>query len=112
MIVLSMGLAGFFQGMERAEPNAVFNQIVNPALFMAFAAAAIFLHLGWIAVLLSYVLSYVIATALLAAYTRWNLPPLLAHSPHDDQPVDSAAKLSLTELTITLFGVASLNLLT
>lgn len=112
MIVVSMVLAAFFQGMERAEPNAVFNQIVNPTLFMAFAAAAVFLHLGFIAVCLSYVLSYVIATALLVVYTLRYLPKLLEHGPHDDQPVDLTAKLSLLELTITLFGVASLNLLT
>ncbi|MCI4366947.1 MAG: flippase [Thermoplasmata archaeon] len=111
-IVFSMVLAAFFQGMERAEPNAVFNQIVNPTLFMLFAAAAIFLHLGFVAVLLSYVLSYLIATILLAAYTIRYLPPLLRHSPHDDTPMDSTAQISLFELTLTLFGVASLNLLT
>ena len=112
MIVLSMVLAAFFQGMERAEPNALFNQIVNPALFMAFAAAAVYLHLGFVAVLLSYVLSYVIATAALVVYTVRYLPALLDHGPHDAESVDSSAKLSLTELTVTLFGVASLNLLT
>jgi O-antigen/teichoic acid export membrane protein len=111
-VVLSMVLAAFFQGMERAEPNALFNQIINPALFMAFAAGAVFLHLGFTAVLLSYVLSYVLATVLLAGYTIRYLPRLLEHSPHDDQPMDARAQVSLAELTITLFGVASLNLLT
>jgi O-antigen/teichoic acid export membrane protein len=111
-IVFSMVLAGFFQGLERAEPNALFNQIVNPVLFMVFAAAAIFLHLGFTAVLLSYVLSYVIATVLLAAYTIRYLPPLLRHTIHDDKFLDSSGHVSLFELTLTLFGVASLNLLT
>lgn len=111
-IILSLVLAAFFQGVERAEPNAIFNQIINPALFMIFAAAAIFLHLGFVAVLLSYVLSNVFATVALAFYTARYLPPLLRRMDHDHLPVDEGARVSLLELTITLFGVASLNLLT
>lgn len=110
--VLSMVLAAFFQGMEKAEPNAIYNQIINPVLFAAFAAAAVFLHLGYLWVLLSYPLSGVIATILLGLYTARYLGPTLAHGPHDDQPLDRSSYVSLTELTITLFAVASLNLLT
>ncbi len=110
--ILSMVLAAFFQGMEKAEPNAIYNQIISPALFAVFAAAAIYLHLGFDAVILSYTLSGVIATILLGVYTARRLGPTIEHGPHDDQPLDRSAHVSLAELTITLFAVASLNLLT
>ena len=66
--MLSNVLVGIFQGLERAEPNALFVQILNPILFLVFAGGLLALQWGFTGVLVGYVISWVGAFAALVVY--------------------------------------------
>lgn len=110
--MLSNVLVGIFQGLERAEPNALFVQIVNPILFLVFAGGLLLLHWGFTGVLLGYLLSWVGAFAALCVYTYRQLPILLRSLSGHTFTGDPTARVSFAALSITLFGVAALSYLT
>lgn len=72
--VMSLMLAALFQGLEDAVPNAAFNQILNPGLFVLFVALAVFLHLGFRWVILGYVIASALAFLAFAVYALQRLP--------------------------------------
>jgi O-antigen/teichoic acid export membrane protein len=110
--MLSNVLVGIFQGLERAEPNALFVQIVNPILFLVFSGGLLALHWGFEGVLIGYLLSWVGAFAALVLYTSRQLPPLLRSLSGQAFTGDPTARVSFAALSITLFGVATLSYLT
>ncbi len=77
-------LASIFQGYEDVIPNAFYNQVLNPLLFIVFLLAAVLLaptgdtYLG---ILVAYVLASVLSFLALVLYARRRLPRLLAAGP-------------------------------
>lgn len=112
LTMLSNVIVGIFQGLERAEPNALFVQILNPILFLAFTGAFVLGHWGFTGVIWGYVLSWVAAFAALAVYTARRLPPLLRNLSATTFSGDASARVGFVALTVTLFGVATLSYLT
>jgi len=77
-------IASVFQGFEDVTPNALFIQIINPALFVAFLAAAIVLPpfgIDYSEALLTYALANVVTLVLLVVYTWRRLPRWLPSGP-------------------------------
>ena len=110
--MVSQVLAGFFQGLERVAPNAIFNQILNPALFLVFTSMFLFFHWGFEGALLGYVLSWVASLAALGVYTAVRLRPALGTATTHAFEGDASARVPFFELAITLFGVAALAYVT
>ena len=112
LTMLSNTLVGIFQGLERAEPNAIFVQILNPALFLIFTSALLVAGWGFTGVIWGYVLSWLGAFAALAVYSYARLPVLLRALSTHTFTGDAAARVSFLALSATLFGVATLSYLT
>lgn len=112
LTMLANVLVGIFQGLERAEPNAIFVQIINPSLFLVFAAGLLAFGWGFTGVLWGYVLSWVGAFGTLALYSYTRLPRLLRHLSVQTFTGDATARVSFVAMSITLFGVATLSYLT
>ncbi len=110
--MLSNVLVGIFQGLEKAEPNALFVQILNPILFLVFAGGFLVLHVGFSGVLLGYLLSWIGAFAALCVYTYRNLRHLLESLSGRAFTGDASARVGFAALSVTLFGVAALSYLT
>jgi O-antigen/teichoic acid export membrane protein len=73
-------VAAIFQGFEDALPNAVFVQVLNPALFIAFLLGTeAFLPLGrqYVGALTAYLVTYAVVLTLILLYYRRRLPLLL-----------------------------------
>lgn len=82
--ILSTLIASIFQGYEDVTPNALFVQIVNPALFVAFLTVAIALPptgLTYIGTLVAYAASTAVTLGLLVAYLLRRLPKRIAPGP-------------------------------
>jgi O-antigen/teichoic acid export membrane protein len=109
--VVSTVLAAYFQGVERVGPNAIFNMALNPALFLAFLAAALVLHTGFLGILVAYTIAAGVACAALGVYTWAKLSHALSSHTHSTE-ADPTGRVSLLAMTIALFGAGSLNLLT
>jgi O-antigen/teichoic acid export membrane protein len=105
--LMSLFLASIFQGFEDAAPNAWFNQVINPGLFLLFVLLFLLLHFGFLGALLAYLLSNGIAFAALAVYTWSKLPRLLPPAPEPP-----GAPRGLLDLTISLWGVGALSFVT
>ena len=112
LTMLSNVLVGIFQGLERAEPNAIFIQIVNPSLFFLFTGAFVLLHWGFTGVLVGYILSWVGAFSALSLYSYRRLPALLRSVSSAAFSGDASARVGFVALSVTLFGVATLTYLT
>jgi O-antigen/teichoic acid export membrane protein len=100
--------AAIFQGFQNVVPNAVFNQIVNPALFVVFVFLFLFLHLGLTGVNLAYVIADAVAFVGIVFYTAHHLPkvvPSTARGPPRPKPM-------LWMLTVSMWGVSSLAFVT
>lgn len=67
--VLSLALAAVFQGFEDAFPNALFNQIVNPGLFVLFLVLALLAHWSFETAVVGYVAAEALALVGLIGYT-------------------------------------------
>lgn len=104
--LLSLMLAALFQGFEDAAPNALFNQILNPVLFVVAVAAAVVWHLGFEWVLVGYVVADGIALAALIGYALLRLPSYLPSA------VSSAPVPNLWTLAVSFWGVGSLSFVT
>jgi O-antigen/teichoic acid export membrane protein len=107
-ILLSTFLAAIFQGFENAFPQAWFNNIVNPAMFLVFLGLFLWLHPGFFGILLSYVLASVVSFVGVAVYT-WRKFPVPPH-PKPTAPVKIPSEL--WSLTLGLWAVTSLYLIT
>jgi O-antigen/teichoic acid export membrane protein len=110
--MMSNVLAGIFQGLERAEANALFVQILNPALFLAFTSGFLLAGWGFEGVVWGYVLSWMGAFGALAVYSYRRLPPMLARLSDAAFTGDATGRVSFATLSITLFGVAALTYVT
>jgi O-antigen/teichoic acid export membrane protein len=110
--MLSTVLVGIFQGLERAEPYALFTQILNPILFLTFAGGLLAFHWGFTGVLVGYLLSWISAFSALVVYTWRYLPTVLRNLSAKTFTGDASARVSFAALSVTLFGVATLSYLT
>ncbi len=107
--LMSTFLASIFQGFENVKPNAWFNQVLNPALFLVFFFAFLYLHLGFASAILGYVAAGGASLAALAAYTARQLPKLLpAHAHIPASPIPS----TIWGLSLSLWGVTTLAFVT
>lgn len=106
--MLSSTLASVFRGFEDALPNAVFNQLLNPALFVAFILLFLAFHLTLFDVLVAYLLSAGLSFAALAIYSYRRLPRLIPSS----VPVPRRPTPRLWQLTLALWGVMNLAYIT
>ncbi len=100
--------AAIFQGFQNVVPNAVFNQIVNPALFLAFVVLLLHFHLGLTGVVLAYVIANAVAFGGIVLYTAEHLPRVVPRDAHGPPRPNSM----LWVLTVSMWGVASLSFLT
>ena len=105
--VLSLLIAALFQGGEDAAPNAIFNQILNPCLFVVFVALAVVAHWGFAAVVVGYTAASGIALAALVGYALWELPRRI---PAVTGPSRSPPRL--WPLALSFWGVGSLAFIT
>jgi O-antigen/teichoic acid export membrane protein len=110
--LLANVVVGIFQGLERAEPYAIFIQIVNPALFLGLTAGLLLAHWGFVGVLWGYVFSWVGALVGLAFYSYRRLPALLRELSSAQFTGDASGRVGFAALSVTLFGVATLTYLT
>jgi O-antigen/teichoic acid export membrane protein len=106
--LMSMFLAAIFQGFEDAAPNAWFNQVVNPGLFVVFVMLFLFFNLGFFGALVAYVLGNAIAFVCLAVYTWRRLPKLLPAN----TPEPPGLPKNLFSLSFALWGVSALSFVT
>ena len=106
--LLSMFLAAIFQGFEDALPNAVFNQIVNPGLFLIFVLVALYFHANFLGTMLAYTIANGVAFAALAIYSARKLPQLISFT----APEPPRLPRGLFALSISLWGVSSLAYIT
>jgi O-antigen/teichoic acid export membrane protein len=101
--LLGLMLAALFQGCQDAAPNAVFNQMVNPLLFVLFVVLAVVLHWGFLGILLGYVAAGGIALAALVGYALLALPARVPSVVGRLPPTPR-----LWNLAISFWGVGSL----
>ncbi len=102
-------LAALFQGFEDAGPNAWFNSIVNPGLFVVFVLLFLVLHLHFFGAMLAYTLASAAAFVGIAIFTAVRFPRYLKH------PIASTSAplpSNFYPLTLALWGVTSLAFLT
>jgi O-antigen/teichoic acid export membrane protein len=106
--MLSTTLASIFRGFEDALPNAIFNQVLNPGLFVAFILAFLVFHLTLTEVLVAYLLSAALSFTSLAVYSYRRLPRLLP----PNVPVPRRPTPRLWHYTLALWGVMNLAYIT
>jgi O-antigen/teichoic acid export membrane protein len=106
--MLSSTLASVFRGFADSLPNAVFNQLLNPGLFLGFVLAFLYLHLAFFGVLFAYALSAGVSFAGLCIYSLRRLPRLLP----SNVPVPRRPTPHLWNLTFMLWGVMNLAYIT
>jgi O-antigen/teichoic acid export membrane protein len=102
--ILSTLVASVFQGYEDVLPNALFVQVLNPALFIVFLLAGVDLlpsRLSYTGALVAYVISAGVSFLALLLYARRRMPKLLA-------PGERAAGVSrpLLAFALPLFFVS------
>jgi O-antigen/teichoic acid export membrane protein len=105
--VLCLVLAAVFQGFEDAVPNALFNQIINPGLFVAAVLLALLLGWGFSSVALGYLAAQFLTLGLLIAYAARRLRRLRLEGPRAPAPVRA-----LWRLSASLWGVGTLAYVT
>lgn len=79
--VMQFMLAALFQGLEDARPNALFNQALNPGLFLGFVAVGVEFHAGFGSIMVGYVLADAVALVGLAVYAQRRLPKAVPSVP-------------------------------
>jgi O-antigen/teichoic acid export membrane protein len=100
-------IAAVFQGYEDVGPNALYAQVVPPALFVAFLAAvyaAPSIGLSYETALLAYVASNVIALLLAIVYAVRRLPRLLPAGP---RAPGAAGRLTRFAVPLLFVGIMS-----
>ncbi len=106
--MMAMMLASIFQGFEDSAPNAWFNGVAAPALFLIFLLGVLGLHWGFTAALVGYTASQAVTLGLLVVYTVRRLPRHLPPVEH----VPLRPRSQLWTLSVALWGVASLQFVT
>jgi O-antigen/teichoic acid export membrane protein len=101
-------LASIFQGFEDTAPNAIFNQIVNPGLFLLFVLLFLAFGLGFTFTLVAYVLSTGVAFALFVVYAYRRIPKLVPKPAGPKAPLPPG----LFGLSVSLWGVTSFQFVT
>ncbi|MCI4365244.1 MAG: flippase [Thermoplasmata archaeon] len=100
--------AAVFQGFHDVLPNALFNQVVNPAVFVVFVLGL--LALGW--GLNAAIVAYVIADIAGFVGCVWYYAIRIRHHlPHDPAPIGYPRR-QLWSLSLALWGLSSLAFLT
>ena len=104
-------IAAIFQGYEDVTPNALFVQIVTPALFVVFLVAVLLAHpkgLAYESAVLAYVAANIASLGLTVVYALRRLPLLLSAGPTAPGALGHlmrfAAPLFLVSLAGTLSG--------
>ncbi|MFZ0830016.1 MAG: oligosaccharide flippase family protein [Thermoplasmata archaeon] len=100
--------ASIFQGFHNVVPNALFNQFINPLLFVVFVYLLLYVHWGLTGVIVAYVIADVVAFVGIVIYTAHYLPkivPRTAKGPPRPKPL-------LWVLTVSMWGVSSLGFVT
>jgi O-antigen/teichoic acid export membrane protein len=103
-------IAAIFQGYEDVGPNALYAQVVPPALFVAFLAAvyvAPSVGLSFESALLAYVASNVVALLLAIVYTVRRLPRLLAPGPRAPGAVGRLTRFAVPLLFVGVMSTVS-----
>jgi O-antigen/teichoic acid export membrane protein len=101
--ILGLLLAALFQGCEDAAPNAVFNQVVNPTLFVGFTVVALALHGGLVGILAAYAAASSVALVAFFGYALARLPDRIPAVAGPVPPVPRLARLAAS-----FWGVGSL----
>jgi O-antigen/teichoic acid export membrane protein len=107
LAILAGTLASVFQGYEDVRPNALFVQVLNPALFLVFYVAALFggpRGLHFLGALIAYAAAAIVSMVGLLLYTRWRLPRLL---PSGSRSRGVSRKLLLFAAPLLVVGTLS-----
>jgi O-antigen/teichoic acid export membrane protein len=108
LILLTTFLAAVFQGFERVGPQAWFNNVLTPLMFLVFLVIFLSLRSGFLGILVSYLLACLVAFLGAMVYTFVKLPSLIPKVP----TAGAALPAQLWPLTVGLWGVNSLYLVT
>ena len=100
--------AAIFQGFHNMTPNAIFNQVVNPALFAAFVVIFLVAGLGLLGCLVAYVIADAAGFIGIAIYYDRRIGRYLPSLP----PSRRLPHPRLWTLSVALWGVASLAFVT
>jgi O-antigen/teichoic acid export membrane protein len=100
--------ASIFQGFHNVVPNAVFNQILNPALFAVFVVAFLYAGLGLLGCLIAYVIADAAGLIGIAIYYDRRIGKYLPSLPTTRR----FPHPRLWSLSAALWGVASLAFVT
>ncbi|MGA8275956.1 MAG: flippase [Thermoplasmata archaeon] len=100
--------ASVFQGYQDVLPNALFNNVVNPAIFLVFVLALLAFGWGLDAALVAYVIADI---AGLVGCVWYYAHRIRLHLPPDPAPV-GRPKSELWTLSLALWGLSSLAFLT
>jgi O-antigen/teichoic acid export membrane protein len=99
---------GIFQGFHDVLPNALFNQILNPAIFVVLVLGLLTLGWGLTAALVAYVVA---AVSGFAACVWYYTSRIERHLPPDSNPVHRPHP-QLWSLSVALWGLSSLAFVT
>lgn len=108
-IVTSL-VVSIFQGYEDVTPNAVFVQIVNPALFVAFLGVALVVPpfgIDFTQALLAYVLASVVTLVVVLAYMRRRLPRHLSRGPQAPEALGRLLRFAAPLFVVGIMGSVS-----
>lgn len=105
--VAGLMLAAVFQGLEDAFPNALFNQILTPGLFVLSVVVAVLFRWNFLAVIVGYTASSGAALAGFAVYAVRRLPKLVPTVSGPAPPVPQ-----LWHFAAALWGVGALYYVT
>ena len=107
LAVFSGILASIFQGYEDVIPNAFYNQVLNPLLFIVFLVTAVLVAPSgsvYLGVLTAYVIGAVLSFVALIAYARRRLPQ---HLPPGDRDPGVSGKLLVFAAPLFAVGILS-----
>jgi O-antigen/teichoic acid export membrane protein len=104
---MGMLIPSIFQGYEDVTPNALFVQIVNPALFVVFLGVAYVLPpygIDYEAALLTYALANAVTLALLVAYLVRQLPRRLPSGPTQPKALGRLLRFAAPLFVVGVLG--------
>jgi len=106
-------IASIFQGYEDVLPNAIFIQVVNPALFILFLLIAdgiTPLRVAYTVALATYLLAAIVTITALAEYARRRLPRHLTPGPREAGSSTKLLAFALPLFLVTAVGFVSGNI--
>lgn len=105
--IVSSVVVSIFQGYEDVTPNAVFVQIVNPALFVAFLGVALVVppfSIDYTEALLAYVLASVVTLVVILVYLWRRLPRRLPRGPQDPEALGRLLRFAAPLFVVGIMG--------